>query len=198
MTAAPYAMTKDDQLDIDGVIRVGISWDTSARGMGGFLGKLSRKVGTDLDLVAIGMRADGEPVRMAGLDNLDPFGNGSLAHSGDNQSGHGAGDDETVTVRLDQVPGNIHAIVFVAAAYKKHASFKDADNIAFHVYGSEQATAPDMAFWPSLRNAGTNNACVIMRADRVGSGWKMRPIDKMTHVNQGDKDHLLTVAMRTS
>jgi stress response protein SCP2 len=60
------------------------------------LGKLRRKTGTDLDLIAIAMKG-GDPVRLAGLDSLAPMGNGHLVHSGDNQTGHRDGEDETVT-----------------------------------------------------------------------------------------------------
>lgn len=196
-TNTPYTLSKNDSVDVTDVLRVGVSWDTSTRGMGGLLGRFSKKVGTDLDLLAIALRADGQPVRMAGLDNLDPFKDGSMVHSGDNQSGHGEGDDETVTVYLDKVPQLIHTIVFVAAAFKHNSSFAAADNLSFHVYDNEQSTAPAMQFWPSLLNAARNNACVIMRAERTGSLWQLKPVDKMAHVKQGDKDSLLTVSMRT-
>ncbi|MBU7597943.1 TerD family protein [Streptomyces sp. P38-E01] len=105
----------------------------TAGASGGVLGKLRQKKGTDLDLIAIAMH-NGDPVRMAGLDSLDPMGNGSLVHSGDNQSGHGDGDDETVTVEFAGIPAHISSIVFVAAAYKKGRSFQKARNISFKVY----------------------------------------------------------------
>ncbi|NDZ74283.1 TerD family protein, partial [Streptomyces sp. SID10362] len=97
---------------------------------GGLIGKIRQKAGTDLDLIAIAMQG-GDPVRLAGLDSLDPLGNGSLVHSGDNQTGHGDGDDETVTVEFARIPANITSIVFIAAAYKKRSSFSNARNISF-------------------------------------------------------------------
>src|ERR1044072_6493536 len=114
-------LTKEDgPADLDGVthLSIGVSWDPTAGASGGGLGNLRRKSGTDLDLIAIAIR-DGDPVRLAGLDSLDPIGNGSLLHSGDNQTGHGNGDDETVTVEFAKIPPHITSIVFVAAAYKK-------------------------------------------------------------------------------
>ncbi|MFD9332259.1 TerD family protein, partial [Streptomyces sp. NPDC060065] len=114
-------LTKEDgPADLDGVthLTIGASWDPTVGSSGGIIGKIRQKVGTDLDLIAIAMQGS-EPVRLAGLDSLDPLGNGSLLHSGDNQTGQGDGDDETVTVNFAKVPGNITSIVFVAAAYKK-------------------------------------------------------------------------------
>lgn len=121
--------------DLDGVthLSIGVSWDPTAGSSGGVLGKLRRKTGTDLDLIAVAMQG-GDPVRLAGLDSLDPMGNGSLLHSGDNQTGHGDGDDETVTVEFARLPSAITSIVFVAAAYKKGSSFQKARNISFKVY----------------------------------------------------------------
>ncbi|CAM5645662.1 ATP-dependent RNA helicase DeaD [Streptomyces tendae] len=118
--------------DLDGVthLSIGVSWDPTAGSSGGVLGKLRRKTGTDLDLIAVALQG-GDPVRLAGLDSLDPMGNGSLLHSGDNQTGHGDGDDETVTVEFARLPDVITSIVFVAAAYKKGSSFQKARNISF-------------------------------------------------------------------
>src|ERR1043166_8910426 len=72
--------------------------------------------------IAVAMQGT-DPVRLAGLDSLDPMGNGSLVHSGDNQTGRGDGDDETVTVEFSRIPPQITSIVFVAAAFKKGSSF---------------------------------------------------------------------------
>ncbi|MGW5918996.1 hypothetical protein ACWFPY_08375 [Nocardia fluminea] len=49
----------------------------------------------------------GEPPRFAGLDSLDPIGNGAVAHSGDEQTGAASGDDETVNVVFSDVPAAI-------------------------------------------------------------------------------------------
>lgn len=199
-TAAPRPenLVVNQTVYITGTFRVGISWDTSSRGMGGLLGRFSRKVGTDLDLLAIACRADGEPVRMAGLDNLDPFKDGSMTHSGDNQSGHGEGDDESVLVYLDRIPAQVDSIVFMAAAYKRASSFGAADNVAFKVYGDTVSPTPFGEYWPSLRNAGTNNACIIARIarDLDGIHWGLTMLEKMTHITQGNKDSALTAAMR--
>src|SRR5690606_2105024 len=102
---------------------VGVRWDPSAGSSGGLLGIARRKRGVDLDLIAVLLQG-GEPVRFAGLDSLDPIGNGAVLHSGDEQTGAAAGDDETVHVTFAQVPAAIDSIVFIAAAFKKGASFE--------------------------------------------------------------------------
>lgn len=189
-------LTKEDgPADLDGVthLNIGVSWDPTAGSSGGVLGKLRHKTGTDLDLIAVALQG-GDPVRLAGLDSLDPLGNGALVHSGDNQTGHGDGDDETVTVEFARVPSGITSIVFVAAAYKKGSSFQKARNISFKVYdGSGGSTQQVADIWPSLLTQ--DNACAVARALRVDGTWKLEVINATGKVKQGDEHALMRFAV---
>ncbi|MBW1600983.1 TerD family protein [Streptomyces sp. JJ66] len=189
-------LTKEDgPADLTGVthMSIGVSWDATAGGSGGLVGKLRRKVGTDLDLIAVAMQG-ADPVRLAGLDSLDPLGNGSLVHSGDNQTGHGDGDDETVTVEFGRVPPNITAIVFVAAAFKKQSAFKNARNISFKVYDATGGSTQQVAdIWPSLLT--TDNGCAVAKAIREGAGWKLQVINETGKIKQGDEHSLMRFAV---
>ncbi|NGO69326.1 TerD family protein [Streptomyces boncukensis] len=189
-------LTKDDgPADLDGVthLSIGVSWDPTAGTSGGVIGKIRRKKGTDLDLIAIAMSGS-DPVRMAGLDSLDPLGNGSLVHSGDNQTGHGDGDDETVTVDLAQVPSAITSIVFVAAAFKRGSSFQHARNISFKVYDASGGSAQQVAdIWPSMLTE--DNGCAVAKATRDGSAWKLEVINETGKIKQGDQPALMRFAV---
>ncbi|MGW1076679.1 TerD family protein [Streptomyces sp. NPDC002537] len=189
-------LTKEDgPADLDGVthLSIGVSWDPTAGSSGGLMGKLRRKAGTDLDLIAVAMQG-ADPVRLAGLDSLDPMGNGSLVHSGDNQTGHGDGDDETVTVEFDRVPSNVTAIVFIAAAYKKQSSFQKARNISFKVYDATGGSSQQVAdIWPSLLT--NDNGCAVAKAVRVGAGWKLQVINETGKIKQGDEQDLMRFAI---
>jgi len=185
-------LTKEDgPADLDGVthLSIGVSWDPTAGSSGGVLGKLRRNSGTDLDLIAIALQG-GDPVRLAGLDSLDPMGNGSLVHSGDNQTGRGDGDDETVTVEFARIPPHITSIVFVAAAYKKGSSFQKARNISFKVYDATGGTSQQVAdIWPSLLSQ--DNGCAVAKAVRVGGSWKLEVINTTGKIKQGDEHALM-------
>ncbi|WP_031512515.1 TerD family protein [Streptomyces sp. NRRL F-5123] len=189
-------LKKDDEpADLGGVthLSIGVSWDPSAGSSGGLMGKIRQKSGTDLDLIAIAM-AGAEPVRLAGLDSLDPFGNGALVHSGDNQTGRGDGDDETVTVVLDKVPDSVTSIVFVAAAYKKRSAFQNARNVSFKVYDATGGSAQQVAdIWPSLLT--TDNGCAVAKAIREGGVWKLQVINETGKIKQGDEQALMRFAM---
>ncbi|MEV0091691.1 TerD family protein [Streptomyces sp. NPDC050738] len=189
-------LTKEDgPADLDGVthLSIGVAWDPTVGSSGGLLGKVKAKAGTDLDLIAIAMQGD-EPVRLAGLDSLDPLGNGSLVHSGDNQTGHGDGDDETVTVDLARIPSNITSLVFVAAAYKKRSAFKNARNISFKVYDATGGASQQVAeIWPSMLTK--DNGCAVAKAIRVGTVWKLQVINETGTIKQGDEHSLMRFAV---
>ncbi|GAB4586635.1 TerD family protein [Nocardia sp. IFM 10818] len=172
---------------------VGVSWDPSSGASGGVLGLARRKKGVDLDLIAILMQGT-EPVRFAGLDSLDPLGNGSVVHTGDEQTGAASGDDETVHVTFGNVPQAIDAIIFVAAAFKKGSSFEKANNISFKIYDATGGSTQQVAdIWPSL--LGADNANAIARAFRTGPNWQLEVLDRKGKIKQGDMQALLRFAM---
>lgn len=174
-------------------LEVGISWDTSSAGHSGLLGRLSRKIGTDLDLVAVLMNGS-DPVRFAGIDQLDPLKDGSVVHSGDNQTGKGEGDDETLSFDLGRISPNVTSIVIVAAAFKHGSSMERAEGVSFKVYdstGGEKAVVGD--YWPSLMSR--NNACAIAKAVRNGDIWELSILNVMGTVRQGDRDSLMRFAV---
>ncbi|MET8945756.1 TerD family protein [Streptomyces sp. NPDC004542] len=189
-------LTKEDgPADLDGVthLSIGVSWDPTGGASGGIMGVLRRKAGTDLDLIAIAMQG-ADPVRLAGLDSVDPMGNGSLVHSGDNQTGRGDGDDETVTVEFARIPSNITSIVFVAAAFKKGSSFQKARNISFKVYDATGGSSQQVAdIWPSLLTQ--DNGCAVAKAVRAGDTWKLEVINATGKIKQGDEHALMRFAI---
>ncbi|MFJ2741996.1 TerD family protein [Streptomyces sp. NPDC087440] len=186
---------EDGPADLAGVthMSIGVSWDPTSGSSGGLIGKLMRTVGTDLDLIAIAMSGS-DPVRLAGLDSLDPLGNGGLVHSGDNQTGKGAGDDETVTVEFSKVPQNVTSIVFVAAAYKKGSAFSKARNISFKVYDATGGSTQQVAdIWPSLLTS--DNGCAVAKAVRNGPSWQLEVINQTGKIKQGDEQALMRFAV---
>lgn len=179
---------------LDGITHmgVGVSWDPSGRGKRGLLGRVFREVGEDLDLIAVLFDADNEPVRFAGLDSLDPLGNGGVVHSGDSQSGKGAGDDELVTVTFDRM-GPAVRVVYVAAAFKQGTSFANANNISFKVYDSTGGNAQQVAdIWPSLLNSGNVNAVAEARLE--GGRWVLEVTNRGGTIRQGEIKSLLRFA----
>ncbi|MEV0293493.1 TerD family protein [Nocardia sp. NPDC050710] len=186
---------EDGAADLAGITKltVAVSWDPSGGTSGGLLGLARRKRGVDLDLIAVLMQG-AEPVRFAGLDSLDPLGNGAVQHTGDEQTGAASGDDESVHVTFADVPQGIDAIIFVAAAFKKGSSFDKANNVSFKIYDATGSSSQQVAdIWPSL--LGTDNANAVARAFRDGNVWRLEVLNRKGQIKQGDKQALLQFAM---
>jgi stress response protein SCP2 len=186
---------EDGPADLEGMthMAVGVSWDPTSGTSGGAMGFLKRKRGTDLDLIAI-LKVAGDPKRLAGLDSLDPLQTGAIIHSGDNQTGAGAGDDETVTVDFKAVNASpVDEIIYVAAAFKKGSDFSKARNISFKVYDSTGGSSQPVAdIWPSL--AGRHNINAVAKATRTGDSWSLQVLDVSGTIRQGDEQSLLNFA----
>jgi tellurium resistance protein TerZ len=182
--------------DLAGVTKlgIGVSWDPTSGASGGALGWAKRKKGVDLDLIAIIMVGN-DPVRLAGLDSLDPLQNGAITHSGDNQTGHGAGDDETVEVDFAKVSGTpATSVVFLAAAFKKGTDFTKARNVSFKVYDSTGGSTDQVAdIWPSL--LGGHNVNAVAKATLVGEVWQLQVLNEPGKIKQGDESSLLRFAI---
>ncbi|MGW1988796.1 TerD family protein [Embleya sp. NPDC001921] len=86
-------------------IRMGLGWDPAKSGSS-----------IDLDASCIAFDAQGKKVvtvwfmKLSGLD-------GAIAHSGDNLTGDGEGDDESIVVRLDALPARVTGLVFTVNSF---------------------------------------------------------------------------------
>lgn len=182
-------------------LRFGAAWDPSARGKGGFLGKLSAKGGADLDLIAIAMQGP-KAVKYIGLDNLDPM-QGSIVHSGDEVKGSKAGDDEMIDVDFTRVPLSYDAIFFTVSVFKEGGmsramqdqGFQGAKNVEFRVYNmSGDNPVQDAEIMPDL--AGTENCCLVAKVSRTHptdtmAPWKIEVYEEMVTIEPGSMSSLL-------
>lgn len=93
------------------IIKIGLGWDQ----------KPSAASGADFDLDAsvICLGADGKAVAggMCFYNALTILG-GAIVHSGDNLTGEGEGDDEVITVKLNEVPAEVEKLIVVVDIYQ--------------------------------------------------------------------------------
>lgn len=192
------SLSKGDIAQMSGHVRIGAAWDASARGYGGLMGKLSRKAGGDLDALAI-LCQDGQPVRMAGIGNNDPLKNGTVLHSGDNTTGRGEGDDETIDLHLDRIDADVTEIVLVVAAFKVankrmgDDGFGGVENVEFNVYDMTGGQTKVFRIMPSL--LGAQNVCLVAKLTRSSYGWDMLKLNTMVRVEHGNTQALLRSAL---
>lgn len=104
-----------------GQIMVGLGWDPVTQSSGGLFGGLfggGTAPDIDCDASVIMLQND----RFVAKEDLIYFGNktsncGSVVHSGDNLTGDGDGDDETIMIDLKAVPASFNKLIFVVNIY---------------------------------------------------------------------------------
>ena len=138
-------------------VTMGLGWDPTAKG---------RSV--DLDASVIAYDARGNDLAKVWFMGLKAFG-GAIAHSGDNVTGKGDGDDEQIVVELSRVPASTTTLLFtvnsfsgqtfdhVASAYCRLLDDRGAELVRF-----------------SLTDAPKMKGVFMCRLDRTAAGsWDM-------------------------
>ncbi len=109
---------------------LGLGWDTNSSGSGPAF---------DLDASAFMLGANG---KIRNEKDFVYFKNlksacGSVLHTGDNLTGAGDGDDETIHAQLDQIPADVEQVVFVVNIYdaeNRRQNFGQVKNAFIRLY----------------------------------------------------------------
>ena len=98
-------------------VSLGLGWDPVKTG--GFLSKLLGGGNDSIDLDASCIVLDGEfaPIDVVWFRQLASK-DGSIEHSGDNLTGDGDGDDETISVDLQRLPALAKHLVFTVNSFR--------------------------------------------------------------------------------
>jgi tellurium resistance protein TerZ len=155
-------------------IRLGLGWDTAAPAQG----LLSRLFGQpapeiDLDASAIFFDRSGTVLDTIWFNQLASK-DGSARHTGDNLTGEGDGDDETIMVDLSQVSSEVEQIVFVISSYTRQ-TFDAIDNAFCRVLDDSAPGSPEVARY-QLTDSGPHTAMIIAKVVRTGAGWDFTAI----------------------
>ncbi|POX39602.1 stress-induced protein [Streptomyces sp. Ru73] len=127
-------------------VRMGLGWEPAFRG---------RSVDLDASVIAYG--PDRKKIDNCFFGKLAIL-NGAIQHSGDNLTGEGAGDDESITVHLGGLPPEVTGLVFTVNSFsgqkftdvaKAYCRLLDAQSgeelVRFDLTGSEKRTGVLMA-----------------------------------------------------
>ncbi len=95
---------------------------------GGWTAAKDGEKSADVDLVAIVLDANNKPLN--GEEAIVFYGNkthvsGAIAHGGDNLTGAGDGDDETIKIDLTKLPAEAQAVRFIATIYNAKQKGQD-------------------------------------------------------------------------
>lgn len=111
---------------------LGLGWDVNSAGGAAF----------DLDASAFLLNANGKMRSQADLVYFNHLSSacGSVVHSGDNLTGQGDGDDETIFVELDKVPADVNEILAVVNIYdakNRKQNFGQVKNAFIRMYDKD-------------------------------------------------------------
>jgi tellurium resistance protein TerD len=148
---------------------VGLGWDTRSTDGAAF----------DLDgavflLNTTGkVRSDSDFVFYNNLKSVD----GSIVHSGDNRTGAGDGDDESVTIDLARVPADVDKIavcVTIHEADTRRQSFGQVSKAFIRCVNANGNT--EIARYDLSEDGSTEAAMIFGEVYRAGADWKFRAI----------------------
>jgi tellurium resistance protein TerD len=150
-------------------LTVGLGWDVRATDGAAY----------DIDSSVFLLKADGK-VRadqdFIFYNNLKSA-DGSVQHSGDNRTGAGEGDDETVNVDLSKVPADVDKIAVCVTIHDADARRQNFGQVqkAF-VRCVNSATNQEIARYDLSEDGSTETAMVFGEIYRNGGDWKFRAV----------------------
>jgi tellurium resistance protein TerD len=150
-------------------IAVGLGWDARST------------TGADFDLDASALLT-GENGRVLSDEHFVFFNNlkspdGSVEHTGDNLTGEGEGDDETINVELPLVPATVQKIVFTVSIYEaeqRGQAFGQVTNAYIRIVNRADGT--ELARYDLSEDASTETAMIFGEVYRREQEWKFRAV----------------------
>lgn len=148
-------------------VKLGAGWDVS-NGNGDF----------DLDVVALLLDKNG---KLQTASNVIYFNNKSakgIALSGDNRTGAGAGDDETITINLSEIDSNIDKIVFaisIFGAREKRQTFGMVNNSYVRLLDIANGEK-EICNFNLKENGSTATTVIFAELNRDNSDWQFKAV----------------------
>lgn len=163
------------------VFRIGLGWDVATQAGKEF----------DLDAMALMLKADGKTVSE---DSIVFYGNledsfKSVKHSGDNRTGAGDGDDETITIDTTKVPAEVQEIVVLVNIHDAQArqqNFGMVHNAKVNLYEGAEGNNI-LAKYDLEEDASMDRALVFCKLYRKDGAWKFQA------VNEGKGNYQTTI-----
>lgn len=154
------------------VVKLGLGWKPNAGNGGAF----------DLDASAFLIGADGKVIGPGLSDSVVYFGNLNLpgvSHSGDNLTGDGDGDDEVITVNLDNVGANVARIVLVVNIYQadtRRQNFGQVQDAFIRLVND--SNQQEISRFDLTEDHSASNNMTMAELYRAGTEWKFGAIER--------------------
>lgn len=167
MAEAPISLTKGARLSLTKAgeaaptsVFVGCGWDPEP----------SLGDDVDLDLSALLFDENKNLLDTVWFRNKHSR-NDPIFSSGDNRTGQGAGDDETIAVKLDRIDPRAKSIVFVINSFQGH-TFDRIRNAFARLVDVSSGTQKEKYRY-DVSQMGRSTALVMVKLYRHGNEWKI-------------------------
>lgn len=148
---------------------LGLGWDIRATDGDAF----------DLDGSAFLLNASGKVRSDADFVfyNQAKSSDGSVVHSGDNRTGAGDGDDESIVIELDKVPADVEKIAVCVTIHDAEAKKQNFGMISrAYVRCVNAANDSEVARYDLSEDASVETAMIFGEIYRAGAEWKFKAI----------------------
>jgi len=150
-------------------VRVGLGWDARATDGGAFdldasafLLNEAGKVRTDADFIFYNNARSAE---------------GALEHTGDNRSGAGDGDDESIIIDLSKVPADVERISVCVTINESETGTQNFGMVSkAYARVVNSANDKEIARFDLAEDASTETAMIFAEVYRSGADWKFKAI----------------------
>ncbi|WP_265535405.1 TerD family protein [Pseudomonas saponiphila] len=168
-------------------ISLGLGWDPVKAG---FLGKmLGGGNAIDLDASCILLNSDLQKIDLVWFRQLKSN-DGSIKHSGDNRTGDGDGDDETIHVDLQRLPATVEHLVFTVNSFTGQ-NFEKVENAYCRIVNAGNNS--ELARF-NLSEKGGHTGIVMASLTRQNGDWEFKAIGQTT--NGKTADDLVNLAVQ--
>ena len=102
---------------------------------------------------------------------------GSVEHTGDNRTGKGDGDDESIKIKLDKIPADVTKIVFVVTIHDatvRRQNFGQIEGAFIRLVNDD--TQIEVARYDLTEDASTETAMLFGELYRHNGEWKFRAV----------------------
>jgi tellurium resistance protein TerD len=148
---------------------VGLGWDTRATD------------GAAFDLDAVGfvlnnagkVRKDSDFIFFNNKQNAE----GSVVHGGDNRTGDGDGDDETIMIDLSKMPADVEKVAVCVVIYDAEGRKQNFGQVSrAYVRILNEANQQEVARYDLSEDGSTEAAMIFGEVYRNGGDWKFKAV----------------------
>jgi tellurium resistance protein TerZ len=180
---SPVSLKKADGSALSKIV-LALGWDeagSAAPAKKGLFGRVAAAVSTssiDLDASAILLDSNKNVVDQVWFQQKKSR-DGSIKHGGDNLTGAGDGDDESIEIDLSAIASNVQSVVFVITSYSGQ-TFDQVSNVFARVLDVSAGRPVEVNRY-DLAESGSHTAKVIVKIFRSGSGWEIEALGRQAN-----------------